>query len=119
MEISYCDLKRKEVVNVTDGKRLGRILDIIISLHSCRVLGIVVPGNRKIFNTREDIFIPWKNIQKIGDDVILVCFLECNFDKANIINPKCPPDRPLPPKNISASAFGEAGDNGEYNEDEE
>jgi YlmC/YmxH family sporulation protein len=117
MEISYCDLKRKEVVNVTDGKRLGRILDIIISLHSCRVLGIVVPGNRKIFNTREDIFIPWKNIQKIGDDVILVCFLECNFDKSDNIGHKCPPNRPLPQKNIPVSAFGE--EESEYNEDDE
>ena len=45
---------------------------MVISLHSCKVLGIVVPGNKKIFNTREDIFISWNNIQKIGVDVLLV-----------------------------------------------
>lgn len=72
MEISFCDLKQKEVVNICDGRRLGKVVDLVISLSSCKVLGIVVPGNRKIFNTKEDIFIPWRNIQKIGDDVVLV-----------------------------------------------
>lgn len=72
MEISFCDLRQKEVVNICDGRRLGKVVDLVISLTSCKVLGIVVPGNRKIFNTKEDIFIPWRNIQKIGDDVVLV-----------------------------------------------
>jgi len=72
MEISFCELRQKEVINVCDGKRLGRIIDMVISLTSSKVLGIVVPGNRRIFNTREDIFIPWRNIQKIGSDVLLV-----------------------------------------------
>ena len=66
------ELRQKEVINVCDGKRLGRVIDMVISLHSCKVLGIVVPGNKKIFNTREDIFISWSNIQKIGADVLLV-----------------------------------------------
>lgn len=72
MEISYCELRNKEVVNVLNGKRLGRIIDIIISSRSCRVLGLVVPGCKRFFKTKDDIFIPWKNIQRIGDDVILV-----------------------------------------------
>lgn len=72
MEISYCELRNKEVVNVLNGKRLGRIIDLIISSRSCRVLGLVVPGCKKFFKTKDDIFIPWKNIQRIGDDVILV-----------------------------------------------
>ena len=72
MENSYCELRNKEVVNVLNGKRLGRIVDLIISSRSCRVLGLVVPGCKKFFKTKDDIFIPWKNIQRIGDDVILV-----------------------------------------------
>ena len=66
MEISYCELRNKEVVNVLNGKRLGRIVDLIISSRSCRVLGLVVPGCKKFFKTKDDIFIPWKNIQRIG-----------------------------------------------------
>jgi len=39
------------------------------------VVGIVVPGERKLLKNIsgcENIFIPWKNVIKIGDDVILV-----------------------------------------------
>lgn len=60
MEISYCELRNKEVVNVLNGKRLGRIVDLIISSRSCRVLGLVVPGCKKFFKTKDDIFIPGK-----------------------------------------------------------
>lgn len=71
MEISYCELRNKEVVNVLNGKRLGRIVDLIISSRSCRVLGLVVPGCKKFSNQGRYIY-PLENIQRIGDDVILV-----------------------------------------------
>ena len=62
-EVSYgnflCRIDgNKEVVNVLNGKRLGRIVDLIISSRSCRVLGLVVPGCKKFFKTKDDIFIP-------------------------------------------------------------
>jgi YlmC/YmxH family sporulation protein len=72
MEVSFNELRCKEVVNLTDGKRLGHICDIILSSVTKTVLGLVVPGERKIFQAKEDIFIPWRNINKIGDDVILI-----------------------------------------------
>lgn len=72
MEISYTELRSKEVVNVNTGVRMGKIIDMIIDSNGKRVLGVVVPGVRKIFRASEDIFIPWCNITKIGADVILV-----------------------------------------------
>ena len=72
MEISYNELRQKEVVNVLCGKRMGRLTDLIFSSNSKKVLGIVVPSEHKLFRQREDFFIPWENISKIGDDVILV-----------------------------------------------
>ena len=72
MEISYTELRSKDVVNVTNGARMGKIIDMIIDSHGRNVLGVVVPGVRKIFRASEDIFIPWCNINKIGSDVILV-----------------------------------------------
>ncbi len=72
MEISYNELRCKEVVNTRSGARLGRICDLIINSDSKCVLGVVVPGERRIFHAREDIFIPWCKICKIGQDVILV-----------------------------------------------
>ncbi len=72
MEISYTELRAKEVVNVNSGVRMGKIIDMIIDSNGKNVLGVVVPGVRKIFRASEDIFIPWCNINKIGADVILV-----------------------------------------------
>ena len=72
MEISYTELRSKEVVNVNSGARMGKIIDMIIESNGKKVLGVVVPGVRKIFRASEDIFIPWCNITKIGTDVILV-----------------------------------------------
>ena len=72
MEISYTDLRAKEVVNLQNGARMGKIIDMIIDSNGKNVLGLVVPGVRKIFRSSEDIFIPWCNIAKIGNDVILV-----------------------------------------------
>ena len=72
MEISYNEMRCKEVVNVQNGVRMGKIIDMIVDTSGREVLGLVVPGIRKIFRANEDIFIPWCNISKIGDDVILV-----------------------------------------------
>lgn len=72
MDITYNELRSKEVVNTINGKRLGRICDIVISCATCKVTGLVVPSDRRFFKNREDIFIPWRNVVKIGDDVILV-----------------------------------------------
>ena len=72
MEISYNELRMKEVVNLQNGVRMGKIIDMIIDTSGKEVLGLVVPGVRRWFRANEDIFIPWCNISKIGDDVILV-----------------------------------------------
>lgn len=72
MENSYNELRCKEVVNTRTGARLGRVCDIVINSNSKCVLGLVVPGERRLFHAREDIFIPWSRICKIGQDVILV-----------------------------------------------
>ncbi len=72
MEISYSELRCKEVVNLNSGIKMGKIIDLIIDANGKNVLGVVVPGVRKLFHTNEDIFIPWRNIIKIGTDVILV-----------------------------------------------
>ena len=35
--MNFTDLKRKEVINVSDGRRMGCICDIIIDVKSCRL----------------------------------------------------------------------------------
>lgn len=72
MELSFLDLKEREIINVFDGKKLGRIIDIVFNNESGIVRGIVVPGDKKLFRRDEDIFIPIEKIKRIGNDVILV-----------------------------------------------
>ena len=70
------DFKHKEVVNITDGKRLGYVQDVCADLESGIITSIIVPGeNNKLlgmFSSSNNVVIPWQNIKCIGDDLILV-----------------------------------------------
>lgn len=69
------DFKHKEVINITDGKRLGFVQDVCADLESGSITSIIVPGNNKLmsmFAGTNDIVIDWCNIKCIGEDVILV-----------------------------------------------
>ena len=75
IETSFCELRKKEVVNLDDGRRLGKFTDVIFELQSGKVVGFCLPGANKIlgiFKTGDDVFVPYQSILKIGDDVILV-----------------------------------------------
>lgn len=71
----FSKLRQKEVVNVQDGARLGFICDLIVDHCTGKICGIVVPGPSRfsfLFRGERDQVIPWRNIRKIGEDVILV-----------------------------------------------
>lgn len=73
--VKISEFQIKDVVNVSDGKKLGNIGDIEINLNTGKIEAVIVTGNGKVlgfFGREEDIVIPWKNIIKIGQDVILV-----------------------------------------------
>ncbi|MBS5851671.1 MAG: YlmC/YmxH family sporulation protein [Firmicutes bacterium] len=73
-QYSFAELTRKSVINVADGKELGKACDLIFS--SCgNVCGIVVPGKKSIIKSitsADTIYIPWNRIMKIGADAVLV-----------------------------------------------
>ena len=95
MECSFLELRCKEVINVTDGKKLGHIVDIVFDLPTARVKGLVVPMECKGFNlfkTPKQAFIPFDQICKIGEDTILVEIFENNvLNDTYVLN--------APPKN--------------------
>ncbi len=75
METTFLELRCKEVVNVIDGRRLGHVTDVVFSLSSFCVQGIVVPGDKNgwnVFKKGNELFIPFKQVLKIGEDMILV-----------------------------------------------
>lgn len=81
--IKTSELKKKEVISV-NGERLGLIKDIELDLNKGRIKAVVVPGEKKLFGVlsdRNDLVINWNQIQKIGEDVILVNLDEfANFE---------------------------------------
>ncbi len=69
------DLSYKEVINLHDGARLGYVGDVDIDLESGRVTALIIPGRLRLLGLlgrEEDAVVPWENIEKIGEDIILV-----------------------------------------------
>ena len=72
MELSFSELRAKEVVNTQDGKKLGKVSDVVLRYPENKWYGIVVPGCRGFGFRKTELFIDLKHIIKIGEDVILV-----------------------------------------------
>jgi len=72
VETSFLELKQKQVINLCDGKQLGKVCDVAFTYPEGRVLGIVVPGGKGFRWGKADLFIDLKNVTKIGVDVIFV-----------------------------------------------
>lgn len=73
--IKISEFQVKDVVNVSNGRKLGHIADLEINLTTGKIEAIVIPGPGKmmgLFARESDVVIPWRNIVKIGSDVILV-----------------------------------------------
>lgn len=69
------DFKHKEVINITDAKKLGYVQDVTADLKTGVITSIIVPGTNKMFNifgSNNEIVVPWEKIKSIGDEVILV-----------------------------------------------
>lgn len=69
------DLQSKDIVNVIDGKNIGNIIDVRINEVTGNIEALVIEPNKNFFsfmNRGTDTEINWKNITKIGEDVILV-----------------------------------------------
>jgi YlmC/YmxH family sporulation protein len=93
MELSFSELRTKEVINTQDGRKLGKVCDIALCYPENRWLGIVVPGTKGWHQQKNELFIELKNIVKIGEDVILV---NVGLPKKNGCEKRgCPPP-PMP-----------------------
>ncbi|MCR5146540.1 MAG: YlmC/YmxH family sporulation protein [Clostridia bacterium] len=69
------DFKSKEVINISDARRLGFVQDVCADLETGKITSIVVPGSNKLlsmFTSENDIVITWDKIRCIGEDIILV-----------------------------------------------
>ena len=68
------DLQHKDVVNIMDGSKIGNIIDIKID-EKGSMEGLIVEKSKflvSMFTSNKEIEIKWNQIEKIGEDVILV-----------------------------------------------
>ena len=101
MNLSFNELKKREVINVADGTSFGHIIDLEISFPKGKLIAIIVPSKRGggffgLFD-RGKMRIEESNIIKIGGDAILVN-VKCGDACASSVNlnPLCPTPRPAP-----------------------
>lgn len=67
------DLQTKSIVSINDGKNIGNIIDANVTSDGT-IESLVIEANKTLFslNRESDTEINWKDITKIGEDVILV-----------------------------------------------
>lgn len=91
-DMTFSELRCKEIINSVDGRRLGRAVDVVFDIQSGILKGIIAPYSRKTWTSKgQDVFIPLRCVQKVGEDVILVD-LNCELKPP----PKHPPHQPPP-----------------------
>ena len=83
MERFSC-FKKKEVINICDGMKVGNIFDLEIDVKSGRICSIIIPVGNKYFNflcVNSVYVIPWEKIVRIGDDIILIDVCLQNYER--------------------------------------
>lgn len=68
------DLQHKDVINIKDGKKIGNIIDVSIT-DSGNMNSLIVEKSKflvSMFSSSGELEIKWDQIEKIGEDVILV-----------------------------------------------
>ncbi len=71
----FSELKCKDVINIRDCKKIGRVCDLEFDECKGCICKIIVPGGNKMLSFLRcdpDIIIPYKDIKQIGPDIILV-----------------------------------------------
>ncbi len=76
MGMTLSELRAKEVIDVRTGQKLGRVMDIEFCVEDARVLALVLPAEtglwQQLRGERCGLALPWAQVERIGEDVILV-----------------------------------------------
>lgn len=72
--MNLSELSNKNIVNVLNGRNIGNIIDVKIKTDGSIESLVIKPNNNffQVFNKEEETLIKWSDIDKIGEDVILV-----------------------------------------------
>ncbi|WP_315067255.1 YlmC/YmxH family sporulation protein [uncultured Clostridium sp.] len=78
-------MRNMEVIDILTGTKIGFIKDFKIDCDTNKIVSLILPGELKSWFTKEDEKeILWKDIVRIGKDVILVNAKEEKVSTNNI-----------------------------------
>ena len=69
------DIQAKEIVSIVDGRKLGRVVDVHIDIKQGQIHYFIAEEKhffKRIFGRETETKFTFDNIEKIGEDVILV-----------------------------------------------
>ncbi|MFC4404657.1 YlmC/YmxH family sporulation protein [Gracilibacillus xinjiangensis] len=73
--ITLSSMQMKDIIYIEDGTKLGHVTDIEINVDYGRIINLIVATKSKmlgLFGEEREVIIPWENVMRIGQDVILV-----------------------------------------------
>ena len=73
MECRLSELRRKEVISVADGVRLGMVDDVIVDTKTACVVAFVIFNRFSFFGwlkNQEEWMMPWEKRELIGGDAV-------------------------------------------------
>ena len=65
------ELQLKEIINISNGKRIGIIVDVVVSQNG-NIEKLILEEKRGRKFSKEEYEVLWNQIIKIGDDIILI-----------------------------------------------
>lgn len=75
MTSRFMEFRRKEIINVANGLKIGYADDLIMDTETASMEALIIYGRPRFFGLLgrgEDLMIPWEEIEVVGEDTILV-----------------------------------------------
>ena len=69
------ELQKKDIINIKDGKKIGKNIDIYFDETSGYMIKFVIERThfvKSLFSNTDEIVIKFSQIKKMGEDVILI-----------------------------------------------
>lgn len=68
------EIQNKDIINISTGENIGNIIDVIVDSTSGKINSFIIEKKKfsSLFLSNNESEISWEQINKIGEDVILV-----------------------------------------------
>lgn len=73
----WSELADKEIINLHDGARLGRVgeADLVFNPDTGEILSLLVPGRGRLaalLGLRPPMAVPWEAVRRVGPEVLII-----------------------------------------------